>query len=53
VRARIRASEEEAADLFAEWNGEIDQISRADLRRRRSAQLIAEADAFLAELDKT
>jgi hypothetical protein len=39
VRARIRSIESVAADLFAEWKGEIDQISREDLRRRSSAQL--------------
>jgi hypothetical protein len=39
VRARIESIEEVAGDLFEEWEAEIGQISRADLRQKSSAQL--------------
>lgn len=39
VREKVRSIEEVAGDLFEEWEDEIGQISRADLRRRSSAQL--------------
>ena len=39
VRERIASIEEVAGDLFEEWEGEIAQISRADLRQKSSAQL--------------
>ena len=39
VRERIAAIERVAGDLFAEWEEEIGQISRADLRKKSSAQL--------------
>jgi len=39
VRERIASIEEVAGDLFAEWEGEIAQISRADLRQKSSTQL--------------
>ncbi|MGH8167112.1 MAG: DUF2959 family protein, partial [Woeseiaceae bacterium] len=39
VSNRIRAVETVAGDLFQEWEGEIDQYSDADLRRR-SSQLL-------------
>jgi len=39
VRERIDSIEQVAADLFAEWEGEIAQISRADLRKKSSQQL--------------
>jgi hypothetical protein len=39
VRQRIASIEEVAGDLFEEWEGEIGQISRADLRKKSSAQL--------------
>lgn len=39
VREKIRSIEEVAGDLFEEWEDEIGQISRADLRRRSSTQL--------------
>lgn len=39
VREKIRSIEQVAGDLFAEWEDEISQISRADLRRRSSSQL--------------
>ena len=39
VRERIASIEQVAGDLFEEWEDEIGQISRADLRRKSSAQL--------------
>jgi hypothetical protein len=39
VRERIASIEEVAGDLFEEWEAEIAQISRADLRQKSSAQL--------------
>jgi hypothetical protein len=39
VRERIASIEEVAGDLFEEWEGEIAQISRADLRQKSSTQL--------------
>ncbi len=39
VRSRISSIEQVAADLFSEWEGEIQQISSADLRRRSSTNL--------------
>jgi len=39
VREKIRSIEGVAGDLFEEWEEEIQQISRADLRRRSSARL--------------
>jgi hypothetical protein len=39
VRERIASIEAVAGDLFEEWEGEIGQISRADLRQKSSAQL--------------
>jgi len=39
VRDRIASIEEVAGDLFEEWEGEIGQISRADLRKKSGAQL--------------
>jgi hypothetical protein len=39
VRERIRSIEQVAGDLFEEWEEEIQQISRADLRRRSAARL--------------
>ncbi|MEN8160446.1 MAG: DUF2959 family protein [Myxococcota bacterium] len=39
MRDRIRSIEEVAGDLFEEWEDEIGQISRADLRRRSSQRL--------------
>ncbi len=39
VRERIASIEEVAGDLFAEWEAEIAQISRADLRKKSSQQL--------------
>jgi hypothetical protein len=39
VRERIASIEEVAGDLFEEWEGEIAQISRADLRQKSSVQL--------------
>ena len=39
VRERIASIEQVAGDLFEEWEGEIGQISRADLRRKSTAQL--------------
>jgi hypothetical protein len=39
VRERIASIEQVANDLFEEWEGEIGQISRADLRQKSSAQL--------------
>lgn len=39
VREKIRSTEQVAGDLFEEWEHEIGQISRADLRRRSAAQL--------------
>jgi hypothetical protein len=39
VRARIESIEEVAGDLFEEWEAEIGQIARADLRQKSSAQL--------------
>jgi uncharacterized phage infection (PIP) family protein YhgE len=39
VRDRITAIEQVAGDLFEEWETEIGQISRADLRKKSSAQL--------------
>jgi predicted nucleic acid-binding Zn-ribbon protein len=39
VRERIASIEEVAGDLFEEWEGEIAQISRADLRQKSGAQL--------------
>jgi hypothetical protein len=41
VRERIASIEAVAGDLFEEWEGEIGQISRADLRQKSSAQLRA------------
>jgi flagellar hook-basal body complex protein FliE len=41
VSDRIRAVERVAGDLFDEWEGEIDEYSDADLRRR-STQLLTE-----------
>ena len=39
VRERIRSIERVAADLFEEWEDEIDVISSADLRRQSRARL--------------
>jgi hypothetical protein len=39
VRDRIASIEQVAGDLFEEWEEEIGQISRADLRQKSSAQL--------------
>jgi hypothetical protein len=39
VRDEIRSIEEVAVDLFEEWEDEIGQISRADLRRRSAEKL--------------
>jgi hypothetical protein len=39
VRERIASIEKVAEDLFEEWEGEIGEISRADLRRKSSAKL--------------
>jgi hypothetical protein len=39
VRERIASIEQVAGDLFDEWEGEIGQISRADLRQKSSTQL--------------
>lgn len=39
VRERIASIERVADDLFEEWEGEIGQISRADLRQKSGAQL--------------
>jgi DNA repair exonuclease SbcCD ATPase subunit len=39
VRERIAEIEEVAGDLFEEWEAELGQISRADLRRKSSQQL--------------
>jgi hypothetical protein len=39
VRERIASIEQVAGDLFEEWEEEIAQISRADLRQKSSAQL--------------
>lgn len=39
VRERIASIEEVAGDLFEEWEDEIGQISRADLRQKSSTQL--------------
>jgi hypothetical protein len=39
VRERIDAIEQVAGDLFEEWEAEIGQISRADLRQKSGAQL--------------
>ena len=39
VRERIRSIEQVAGDLFEEWEGEIAQISRADLRRQSESKL--------------
>ena len=39
VRERITSIEQVAADLFVEWEGEIGQISRADLRDKSREQL--------------
>lgn len=39
VRERIDSIETVAADLFDEWEDEIGEISRADLRRRSEARL--------------
>lgn len=41
VRERIRSIERVATDLFDEWNAEIAEISRADLRRESESQLRA------------
>jgi DNA repair exonuclease SbcCD ATPase subunit len=39
VRERITSIEQVAADLFVEWEGEIAQISQADLRQKSRQQL--------------
>jgi hypothetical protein len=39
VRERIASIEQVAGDLFEEWEGEIAQISRADLRQKSKVQL--------------
>ena len=39
VRERIASIEQVAGDLFAEWETEIGEISRADLRQKSSTQL--------------
>ena len=39
MRERIAEIEEVAGDLFEEWEAELGQISRADLRRKSSQQL--------------
>jgi hypothetical protein len=39
VRDRIASIEQVAGDLFEEWEEEIGQISRADLRQKSSTQL--------------
>ncbi len=39
VRERITSIEQVAADLFVEWEGEIGQISRADLQQKSRQQL--------------
>ena len=39
VRERIASIEQVAGDLFEEWEEEIGQISRADLRQKSSTQL--------------
>ena len=39
VRERIASIEQVAGDLFEEWEVEIGQISRADLRQKSSTQL--------------
>jgi hypothetical protein len=41
VRERIRSIERVAQDLFDEWTGEIEEISRADLRRQSESRLRA------------
>jgi hypothetical protein len=49
VHRRIASIEEVAGDLFDEWEGEIGEISRADLRRKSSQQL-AQTRARYAKL---
>ena len=49
VRERIASIEEVAGDLFEEWEAEIGEISRADLRRKSSQQL-AQTRARYAKL---
>ena len=46
VRDRIASIEQVAGDLFEEWEGEIAQISRADLRHQSNALLTATRARF-------
>ena len=46
VRERIDAIEQVAADLFAEWKAEAEQIGNPELRRKSKAKLAATQDRY-------